>query len=169
MNRTQVDHISPCTQALCLQSYGIQHYLKMLLIRSVIHLVAKPPDAFMLLSTYSLDPCQWGSPIYQHVVHQSASLSIWPAVKSPQWGPSTNPGATTLLLLFATTRSVVKSVKISVVQIANARIYPTGFRHRSSGDNSVECVVQSNRCLTSCGDAPQSVQMLLGSPNTLCL
>ena len=42
-----------------------------------------------------------------------------------------------LLLPFATTRSVFK-VKVSVV-----------------------CVVQANRCLTSCGEAPQSVQMSL--------
>ena len=41
----------------------------------------------------------------------------------------------------------------------NARIDPTGFRHRSSGDKSVGCVVQSNIYLTSCGEAPQSVQM----------
>ena len=74
-----------------------------------------------------------------------------------------------LLLLFAMTRSVVKSVKVSVVEVANARIDPTGFRHRSSGDKSVGCVVQSNRCLTSCGVAPQSVHLSLGSPNTLCL
>ena len=43
------------------------------------------------------------------------------------------------------------------------------LRHRSSGDKLVECVVQANRCLTSCGETPQSVQMSLGSPNTLCL
>ena len=35
---------------------------------------------------------------------------------------------------------------------------------RSSGDKSVGCVVQANRCLTSCGEVPQSVQMSLGSP-----
>ena len=51
----------------------------------------------------------------------------------------------------------------------NARIDLPGFRHRSSGDKSVGCVVQANRCRTSCGEAPQSVQMLFGSPNTLCL
>ena len=51
----------------------------------------------------------------------------------------------------------------------NARIDPTGFRHRSSDDKSAGCVVQANRCLTSCGEAPQSVHMLLGSPNTLFL
>ena len=73
------------------------------------------------------------------------------------------------MLLFATTRSVFKSVKVSVVEIVNARIDLTGFRHRSSGDKSVGCVVQANRCLTSCGEAPQSVEMSLGSPNTICL
>ena len=26
--------------------------------------------------------------------------------------------------------------------------------------------MQANRCLTSCGEAPQSVQLSLGSPNT---
>ena len=31
------------------------------------------------------------------------------------------------------------------------------------------CALQVNMCLTSCGEAPQSVQMALGSPNTLCL
>ena len=50
-----------------------------------------------------------------------------------------------LVLLFATTRSVVKSVKVSVVEM-NARMDLTGFRHRSSGDKSVGCVVQANRC-----------------------
>ena len=74
--------------------------------------------------------------------------------------------------------SVFKSVKASVVEIAKRkRIDLTGFRHRSSGDKSVGCVVQANRCLTSCVpspifdlfEAPQSVQMSLGSPNTLCL
>ena len=41
-----------------------------------------------------------------------------------------------------------------------------GFRCHDIG-----CVVQSNRCLTSCGEAPQSVHVSLGSPNsyTLCL
>ena len=43
------------------------------------------------------------------------------------------------------------------------------IRHRSFGDKSVGCVVQANRCLTSCGEAPQSVQMSLGLPNNLCL
>ena len=76
-----------------------------------------------------------------------------------------------ILLMFATTRSVSKSVKVSVVEIAklNTQIDLTGFRHRASGDKSVRFVVQANRCLTSCGEAPQSVQMPLGSPNTLCL
>ena len=46
----------------------------------------------------------------------------------------------------------------------NARIDPTGYSHRSSGDKSVGCVIQANRCLTSCGEVPQSVQMSLGSP-----
>ena len=45
----------------------------------------------------------------------------------------------------------------------NALIDPTVFRHRSSGDKSVGCVVQAIRCLTSCGEAPQSVEILLGS------
>ena len=71
-------------------------------------------------------------------------------------------------LLFATTRSVVMSVKVSVAEIAK-RTNCTGFGHRSSGDKSVGCVVQANICLTSCGEAPQYVQMSLGSPNTLCL
>ena len=44
----------------------------------------------------------------------------------------------------------------------------TRFHHRSSGDKSVGCVLQTNRCLTSYGEAPHSVQMSLGSPNTLC-
>ena len=51
----------------------------------------------------------------------------------------------------------------------NARIDLTGFHHRSNGDKSVGCLLQANWCLTSCGEAPQSVQMSLGSPNTLCL
>ena len=36
----------------------------------------------------------------------------------------------------------------------NTRIDPTGFRHRSSGNKPVGCMVQANRCLTSCGKAP---------------
>ena len=48
-------------------------------------------------------------------------------------------------------------------------IYLTGFRHRSSGDKSVGCLLQANKCLTYCGEATQSVQMKLGSPNTQCL
>ena len=63
-----------------------------------------------------------------------------------------------LLLLFATTRSVIKSVKVFVVEVAKRTNW---FHHRSSGDKSVGCVVQANRCLTSCGEAPQSVQMRL--------
>ena len=51
----------------------------------------------------------------------------------------------------------------------NARIDLIGFRQRSSGDKSVGCVVQANRCLTSCGEVSQSVQMSFGSPNTICL
>ena len=35
-----------------------------------------------------------GSPIFPFVVHQLASLSIWPAVHSPRRGLSTNPGVT---------------------------------------------------------------------------
>ena len=74
-----------------------------------------------------------------------------------------------MVLLFATTRSFVQSVTVPVVEVANTQIDPTGFRHRSSGDKSVGCALQANRCLTSRGEAPQSVQMSLGSPNTLCL
>ena len=40
---------------------------------------------------------------------------------------------------------------------------------RSSGDKSVGCALQTNKCLKSCSEASQSVQMSLGSPNTLCL
>ena len=39
------------------------------------------------------------------------------------------------------------------------------IRHRSSGDKSVGCLLQANKCLTSCGEAPRSVQMSIGSPN----
>ena len=35
-----------------------------------------------------------GSPMFPLVVHQPASLSIWPAVQSLRRGLSTNPGAT---------------------------------------------------------------------------
>ena len=35
-----------------------------------------------------------GSPIFPFVVHQPASLSIWPAVQSSRCGLSTNPGVT---------------------------------------------------------------------------
>ena len=40
----------------------------------------------------------------------------------------------------------------------NARIDLTGFRHSSSGDKSVECLLQVNKCLISCGETPD-VQM----------
>ena len=33
---------------------------------------------------------------------------------------------------------------------------------------SVWCLLQANKCLTSC-EVPQSVQMSLDSPNTICL
>ena len=49
----------------------------------------------VVVSTHSLDPCLWGSPIIPLVVHQPASPSIWPAVQSLRWGLSTNPGMTT--------------------------------------------------------------------------
>ena len=74
-----------------------------------------------------------------------------------------------LLLLFDMTRSFVKSVMVLVVVVANTRINPTDISHRYSCDRSVGCALQANKCLTSCGEAPHSVQMTLGSPNTLCL
>ena len=43
----------------------------------------------------------------------------------------------------------------SIVEVAKRTIYS----NRSSGDKSVGCVVQANRCLTSCGEAPQSVHI----------
>ena len=48
-----MDDLSPCTQTPgnSLQSSGIQPSLTMLLIRSVIHLVPKPPDAFIISLT----------------------------------------------------------------------------------------------------------------------
>ena len=49
----------------------------------------------------------------------------------------------------------------------NARIALTGFRHRFSGDKSVGCLLQANNRLSSCGEVAQSVQMSVGSPNTL--
>ena len=39
------------TRVLFLQSSGIQHYLTILLIRSGIHLVTKPPDSFITITT----------------------------------------------------------------------------------------------------------------------
>ena len=54
-------------------------------------------------------------------------------------------------------------------RLLNVRINPTGFRHRSSGDNSFGCALQANKCISSCGETPQSVQMSLGMPNTLYL
>ena len=39
-----------------------------------------------------------------------------------------------VLLVFSTTRSVVKSAKDPVDEVAKQRMDPTGFRHRSSGD-----------------------------------
>ena len=53
-----------------------------------------PQCLLLLLSTHSLDPCLWGSPIIPLLVHQPAYLSIWPAAPSPQRGLSTNPGVT---------------------------------------------------------------------------
>ena len=37
----------------------------------------------------------------------------------------------------------------------------TRFRHRSSGNKSVGCLLQVNKFLTSCGEASQYVQMAL--------
>ena len=78
------------------------------------------------------------------------------------------------LLLFALIRSVFKSVKRSVVKSVKIPVVEVAelsnrFCHRSSIDKSVGCALQANNCLTSCGEASQSVQMSLGSPNTLCL
>ena len=39
-----------------------------------------------------MDLASGGSPIFSLVVHQPASLFIWPAVQSPRRGLSTNPG-----------------------------------------------------------------------------
>ena len=61
------------------------------------------------------------------------------------------------------------SINVPIVEIAKRANRSHRIRHRSSGDKAVGCGVQANRGLTSCGDAPQSVQMSLGSPNTLCL
>ena len=36
-------------------------------------------NAVMVLFSHSLSPYQWGSPIFPLVVHQPASVSIWPA------------------------------------------------------------------------------------------
>ena len=51
-------------------------------------------DVVLLLSTNSLDPCLWRSPIIPLLVHQPAYLPIWPAAPSLQRGLSTNPGVT---------------------------------------------------------------------------
>ena len=55
-----------------------------------------------------------------------------------------------LLLLFATTRFVVK-----LVEVAECTNRSHWIRHRSSGDKSVGCVLQANKCLTDCGSSPQ--------------
>ena len=48
-----------------------------------------------------------------------------------------------MLLLVATARSVVKSVKVPVVEVVLMHEFDlTGFRHRSSGDKSVGCLLQ---------------------------
>ena len=49
------------------------------------------------------------------------------------------------LLLFATTRSIVRSVKVSIVEIAKRTNWSHRIRHRSSGDKSVGCVVTSEQ------------------------
>ena len=71
-----------------------------------------------------------------------------------------------LLFLFATTRSVVK---VPVIEVAIPTNLSHWIRHRSSGDKSVGCALQANKCITPCGEAPLFVQMSLGSVNTLCL
>ena len=49
----------------------------------------------LLLSTYSLDPCFWCSPMIPLVVHQPVYPSIWPAAPSLQQGLPTNSVVTT--------------------------------------------------------------------------
>ena len=65
----------------------------------------------------------------------------------------------TLLLLFAMIRSVVMSVKISVVEVAELPNQSHWIRHRSSDDKSIGCALQANKCLTSCGEAPVSTDV----------
>ena len=48
-------------------------------------------------------------------------------------------------------------------------VFFSGFCIISPGVKSIGSALQVNRCLTSCGEAPQFVQMSLGSPKTLCL
>ena len=62
--------------------------------RPICYTQLPSPEALMLLSTYSHEHCQWGSPRFPLVVHQPASPSIWPAVQSLRRGLSTNPGVT---------------------------------------------------------------------------
>ena len=69
-------------------------------------------------------------------------------------------------MLFSMIRSVVKSFKVHVVEAAELTNRSHRIRHRSSGVKSVRCTLQAKKCITSCGEAPQSAQMSPGSMNT---
>ena len=54
----------------------------------------------IVVSTHSLDPCLWGSPIIPLLVHKPSYLSIWSATPSLQRCLSTNPGVTSVVRLW---------------------------------------------------------------------
>ena len=87
-----------CTRILFLQSSGIQPSLKMLLIRSFIHLVPKPPDAFIISLTTTVGPTAF--PIFNHLIAAATSSS-----EMRQQGPITSGQLTSPFHSFSTFRS----------------------------------------------------------------
>ena len=71
-----------------------------------------------------------------------------------------------LLLLFATTRSVVKSVKVPVVEAAKRANRSHRIRHRSAGDKLVGRVVQVIVVFCSVS-APRPI-LGVDAPSVLC-
>ena len=88
-----------CCPNYCLFSLCIVFQIENLIFR---HVVYKPHlilcCCYCLPYPMILASGGGGVPIFPHVVHQSASPSIWPAVQSLRQDLSTNPGVTKLKL-----------------------------------------------------------------------
>ena len=109
------------------QSPGIQPSLTMLLIRSVIHLVLKLPDAFIISLTKPLGPAAFQ--IFNPLIAACCCfLSIPLTLASGGWRESDRPDPG-LPASFS-------------VHLASSFVAPTGSVHKSRGDNMVRMWVK---------------------------